>query len=90
VGSIYGGVSVLNGAALIVFGVAAIQARRWTGWRRLLLLVLGIYVIVPLTPAIFGPLVLARLTIGLWGAPVRRPSAGRCCGRRRRPRDRAR
>lgn len=49
-----------------MFGVAALRARRWSGWRRWLLLVLGVYVIVPLTPAILGPFVIARLTIGLW------------------------
>jgi hypothetical protein len=63
---VYGVLSLLNGAALIVFGIAVLRARRWGGWSRLVPLVLGVYVIVPLTPAIFGPFVVARLTIGLW------------------------
>ena len=66
VGGVYGVLSLLNGAALIVFGVAALRAGRWQGWRRSLLLATGVYVIVPLTPAIMGPFVLARLTIGGW------------------------
>ena len=66
VGGVYGVISILNGLALILLGVAVLRARRWSGWARWLPLVLGVYVIVPLTPAIFGPFVLARLTIGVW------------------------
>ena len=66
VNSSYGIVSILNGVALIVLGVAVLRARRWTGWARWLPLVLGIYVFVPLTPAIFGPFVVGRAAIGLW------------------------
>ncbi|GAB3756535.1 hypothetical protein [Microlunatus parietis] len=66
IGGIYGAVSLLNGVSLMIFGIAALTAGQWRGWRRLILLVLGIYVIVPLTPAIFGPFVLARLTIAGW------------------------
>lgn len=61
---IYGALSMLNGVALIVFGLAAVRAGRWGG--RWLLLVAGIYVFVPLTPAVFGPFVVARLAIGGW------------------------
>lgn len=64
--SVYGILSLLNGAALIIFGLAVIRARRWTGWRRLTVIGLGIYIIVPLAPAIFGPFVLARLAIAGW------------------------
>jgi len=63
---IYGVLSMLNGVALVVFGIAVLRAGRWLGWRRWVLLGLGIYVFVPLTPAIFGPFVLARLVIGGW------------------------
>jgi hypothetical protein len=66
VGATYGVLSLLCGATLVVFGIAAIRARRWTGWRRAIILILGVYVFVPLTPAIMGPFVLARLTIGIW------------------------
>ena len=60
--SVYGVLSMLIGVALIVFGIAAARARRWSGWQRWVVLVLGIFVIVPLTPAIFGPFVVASLT----------------------------
>jgi hypothetical protein len=63
---IYGALSMLNGLALVVLGVAVVTAGRWHGWRRWVLLGLGIYVFVPLTPAIFGPFVVARLAIGAW------------------------
>lgn len=63
---IYGVLSMLNGVALIGLGVAVAVARRWHGWRRWTVLALGIYVFVPMTPAIFGPFVVARLAIGGW------------------------
>lgn len=66
VNSTYGIVSILNGIALIVLGVAVLRARRWTGWTRWLPLALGVYVFVPLTPAIFGPFLVGRAAIGLW------------------------
>jgi hypothetical protein len=64
--SIYGVLSMLNGVALIGLGVAVAAAHRWRGWRRWTVLALGIYVFVPMTPAIFGPFVVARLAIGGW------------------------
>lgn len=64
--TIYGALSMLNGVALIVFGLAVIRVNHWSGWRRWVLLALGIYVFVPMTPAIFGPFVVARLAIGCW------------------------
>ena len=63
---VYGVLSLLNGVALIVFGIAAARSRRGSGLLRFLPLALGIYVIVPLTPALFGPFVIARLAIGGW------------------------
>lgn len=66
IGGVYGILSILNGLALIVLGIAVIRAGVWSGWRRHITLALGVYVIVPLTPAIFGPFVVARLVIGLW------------------------
>ncbi|MBA2577225.1 MAG: hypothetical protein H0V05_11400 [Euzebyaceae bacterium] len=64
--SLYGVSSVLIGVTLIVAGIAVIRVGRWRGWRRLVPLLLGVYVFVPMTPALFGPFVLARLVIGGW------------------------
>lgn len=66
IGGVYGILSILSGLALVVLGIAVIRAGVWSGWRRLITLVLGVYVFAPLTPAIFGPFVVARLVIGLW------------------------
>lgn len=64
--SLYGIPSILIGLTLIAAGTAVIRARRWHGWRRALPLLLGVYVFVPLTPALFAPHVAARLAIGGW------------------------
>jgi uncharacterized protein YndB with AHSA1/START domain len=64
--SLYGIPSVLIGLSLIAAGIAVIRARRWHGWRRALPLLLGVYVFVPLTPALFASYVAARLAIGGW------------------------
>lgn len=62
----FGIASILAGAGLVVAGAAAARAGRWQGWARYLPLVLGIYVFVPMIPAIMGPFVAARLAIGGW------------------------
>lgn len=75
---------LLLGVALVVAGVAALRAPRssWAGasWLPLVVLLLGVYVFVPLTPAIMGPFVAGRLGIGGWmvlfavlGAGLARP-----------------
>lgn len=64
--SLYGIASILIGVSLIMAGIAVIRTRRWQGWRRLVPLILGVYVFVPLTPALFSSYVLARLAIGGW------------------------
>lgn len=64
--AIYGVVSMLIGLAFVVLGLAVARAGRWTGWARWVPLAIGIYVFVPLTPAILGPFVVARLAIGGW------------------------
>jgi hypothetical protein len=64
--SLYGVSSILIGASLIVAGIAVIRAGRWHGWRRVLPLLLGLYVFVPLTPALFASWTLARLAIAGW------------------------
>lgn len=64
--SLYGVASILTGAGLILAGVAVARSKRWSGWTRWLPLVLGIYVFVPMIPALFGPFVLARVAITVW------------------------
>lgn len=63
---LYGATSFLIGLGLATAGVAILRAGRWTGWRRALVLVIGVYVFVPLTPALAGPFALARLAIAVW------------------------
>lgn len=63
---LYGATSTLIGLGLVIAGAAVLRARTWTGWRRVLVLVLGIYVFVALTPALAGPFALARLAIAVW------------------------
>lgn len=63
---LYGIPSVLIGLSLIATGIAVIRSGRWRGWRRGLPLALGVYVFVPLTPALFASYVAARLAIGGW------------------------
>ncbi|WP_314502660.1 hypothetical protein [uncultured Microbacterium sp.] len=64
--STYGVITLAAGAVLIVFGIAAARARVLSGPGRWLILVIGIWVIVPLTPAIFAGFELGRIAIGLW------------------------
>lgn len=44
----------LAGLGLVLAGVAVVRAGRWTGWRRWVVLALGIYVFVVLTPVIIA------------------------------------
>jgi hypothetical protein len=58
---------VLTGIGLIGAGISILRAGRWTGWRRVLPLGLGIYIFVVMTPALIvsggppAPLALAVL-----------------------------
>ena len=62
----YGISSTLIGLGMLVAGIAVLRAGRWKGWGGLLMLVTGAYVFVPMTPALMGPFVLARLAIAGW------------------------
>ncbi len=64
--TIYGVASMVIGIGLVLTGIAVLRAGLWQGWQRFLPLLLGVYVFVPMTPAIFGPFVLARLAISGW------------------------
>lgn len=66
IGSLYGISSILIGVTLIMAGIAVIRTGRWRGWRRVVPLILGVYVFVPLVPALVASYVLARLGIGGW------------------------
>jgi hypothetical protein len=54
------------GVVCMVAGIAVRRRGRWAGWRGLVVLVTGIFVFVPMTPALMGPFVLARLAITVW------------------------
>ena len=62
----YGMITLATGAALILFGIAVARARVLSGVGRWLMLVIGVWVIVPLTPAIFAGYEVGRIAIGLW------------------------
>ncbi len=64
--ALYGVSSLAVGVGLILAGIAVRRRGCWTGWRGLVVLVAGIFVFVPMTPAMMGPFVLARLAITVW------------------------
>jgi len=54
----------LVGLGLILAGIAVLRTGRWTGWRRYVTLVLGVYVFVAMTPVIIvagGPPAVAAI-----------------------------
>ena len=65
---LYGVSSVAVGVGQILAGIAVRRRGRWTGWRGVVVLVAGIFVFVPMMPALMGPFVLARLAITVWMA----------------------
>lgn len=64
--SFYGVSSMLIGATLIMAGIGVVRTKVWGDWRRYVPLLLGVYVFVPMTPALFGPHAFARFAIGGW------------------------
>ena len=68
--NLYGPPVMLSGAGLLVAGIALLRqgTQGWVGarWIPALVLLLGAYVFVPLTPAIMGPFTAGRLGIGGW------------------------
>lgn len=83
---IYGVATPLLGVGMVLVGVAALKARRWTSWRRFAPLICGLYVLVVLLPAFAisgGPNFLAltvfnvcwlALGVALWASAVLPPS----------------
>lgn len=64
--ALYGVSSVTVGVGLILAGFAVRRRGRWSGWRGGVVLVAGVFVFVPMTPALMGPYILARLAITVW------------------------
>jgi hypothetical protein len=62
----YGIPMIVIGVGLVLAGVGLARRPVLPGWGRWVTLVLGIYVFVPLFPAVFGPLVWGRIAIGVW------------------------
>ena len=55
------------GVGLLMLGVSIARARTWAGWRRWVVLALGVWVFVPMFPAlVVTPTDGARLAIGGW------------------------
>lgn len=65
-GAAYGVFSILLGAALIVEGIAVVRAGVWQGWRRWIPLALGVWVFVPMLPALALSFIGARFAIAGW------------------------
>ena len=66
-GAVYGLDSTLLGVGLVLVGVSMWRARVWAGWRRGVVLALGVWVFVPMFPAlVLTPTDGARLAIGGW------------------------
>jgi hypothetical protein len=66
--SLYGLPTLLTGAGLVLGGVGIARSSELTGWRRWLPLVLGVWVFVPMLPALFGPYEAGRLALIGWMA----------------------
>jgi hypothetical protein len=70
VNNLYGPPVILTGAGLLVAGIALLRqgTARLVGapWLPVLVLLMGVYVFVPLTPAIMGSFLAGRLGIGGW------------------------
>ena len=62
----YGMISLALGLTLVLYGIAAARARVLTGAGRWALTIVGAYLFVPLTPAIFAGFVAGRIAITVW------------------------
>lgn len=65
-GSLYGVASMMIGLGLVVAGVGLARRPVFAGSSRWLPLALGVWVFVPMTPALFAPMVWGRLAIIGW------------------------
>ena len=64
--ALYGVASLAIGVGLVIVGTAVRGVGAWTGWRAWLPLALGVWVFVPMTPAIMAGFLPARLAISAW------------------------
>ena len=65
-GSLYGVASLMIGAGLVTAGVGLVRRPVFPGSGRYLPLALGVWVFVPMVPALFAPMVWGRLAIIGW------------------------
>lgn len=65
-GAAYGVFSLLLGAALVLEGITVLKAKVWQGWHRWIPLALGVWVFVPMLPALALSFVGARFAIAGW------------------------
>lgn len=66
VNNAYGIPMTVIGVGLVLAGIGLYRRPVLTGVGRWIVLALGIYVFVPMFPAVFGPMVLGRIAIGIW------------------------
>jgi hypothetical protein len=64
--NLYGAPSMIIGFGLLIGGIGFARSSGLTGWRRWLPLALGIFVFVPLLPAVFAPFAFGRIAIAGW------------------------
>lgn len=58
--------TIMTGTGFVLGGIGVLRHGGWTGAKRFLPLILGVYVFVPLIPAIMGPQLAGRIAIGIW------------------------
>lgn len=64
--ALYGVSCILAGAGLVVAGLAVRRSGAWIGWRRWVVLVTGIWVLIPMFPAMLAGFLAARAGITGW------------------------
>lgn len=64
--ALYGVSSIALGVGLTMVGAMVVRERSWSGWLRWLPLTLGVWVFVPMTPAMLVGFLPARLAISAW------------------------
>ncbi|MEO8528479.1 MAG: hypothetical protein ABI435_05325 [Pseudolysinimonas sp.] len=63
---LYGAATVLLALCSIVFGIAILRGHAWRGFTRVTVLVTGIYLVVPMIPAQFGPQFFGLIALVGW------------------------
>jgi len=65
-GAMYGVFTLLIAVALVIEGSAVLRAHIWQGWKRWVPLALGVWVFVPMLPALALSYAGGRLAIAGW------------------------